>query len=41
LDRLLAKNTGLEDEQALRDDLTALAPAPENAAQESVPGTAA
>lgn len=41
LDRLLANKIGVEDEQALRDDLAALAADPENAAQESAPGTAA
>ena len=41
LDRLLAKKTGLEDEQALQDDLAALASDPEKGAQESAPGTAA
>ena len=42
LDRLTANKTGVEDEQALRDDLAALADAaPENAAQQSAPGTAA
>ncbi len=42
LDRLAANETGVEDEQAVHDDLAALAgAAPENAAQESAPGTAA
>ncbi len=41
LDRLAASKTGVEDEQALRDDLAALAAAPENRAQQSAPGTAA
>ena len=41
LDRLAANKTGVEDEQALQDDLAALAAPPENAAQESAPGTAA
>jgi GTP-binding protein EngB required for normal cell division len=41
LDRLTANKTGVEDEQALREDLAALADAaPENAAQQSAPGTA-
>jgi hypothetical protein len=37
LDRLAANKTGVEDEQALRDDLTALGAAAENAAQENAP----
>jgi GTP-binding protein EngB required for normal cell division len=42
LDRLTANKTGVEDEHALREDLAALADAaPDNAAQQSVPGTAA
>ena len=42
LDRLAANKTGVEDEQAVRDDLTALAAAaPENAAGQSASGTAA
>jgi hypothetical protein len=42
LDRLAANKPGVEDEEALREDLAALAAAAsENAAQESVPGTAA
>ena len=41
LDRLAANKTGVEDEQALGDDLAALAAAAENTAQESAPGTAA
>ena len=41
LDRLVANNTGVEDEQALRGDLAALASDPEKGAQESAPGTAA
>jgi hypothetical protein len=41
LDRLTANKPEAEDEQALRDDLASLAAAPENAAQESAPGTAA
>jgi GTP-binding protein EngB required for normal cell division len=41
LDRLAANKTGVEDERALRDDLAALAAAPENAAQDSAPGSAA
>jgi GTP-binding protein EngB required for normal cell division len=41
LDRLAANKAGVEDEVSLRDDLAALAAAPENAAQESAPGTAA
>jgi hypothetical protein len=42
LDRLAANKPGVEDEEALREDLAALAAAAsENAAQEGVPGTAA
>jgi GTP-binding protein EngB required for normal cell division len=41
LDRLTSNKTDIEDEQALRDDLASLAAAPENAAQQSAPGTAA
>jgi len=41
LDRLAAHKTGVEDEQALRNDLAALAAAPEDAEQENAPGTAA
>jgi GTP-binding protein EngB required for normal cell division len=42
LDRLAANKTGVEDEQALRNDLAALAAtAPEDAEQENAPGTAA
>jgi GTP-binding protein EngB required for normal cell division len=42
LDRLAANKTGVEDEQALRNDLAALAAtAPEDAEQEKAPGTAA
>ncbi len=42
LDRLAGNKTGVEDEQALRDDLAALAAAArEGAGQESAPGTAA
>jgi GTP-binding protein EngB required for normal cell division len=41
LDRLSANKTGVEDEQALREDLAALAAAPESAAERSAPGTAA
>jgi GTP-binding protein EngB required for normal cell division len=42
LDRLTASRTGVEDEHALREDLAALADsAPENAEQQSAPGTAA
>ena len=41
LDRLVASKTGVDDEQALRDDLAALADAPESTAQESTPRTAA
>jgi hypothetical protein len=40
LDRMAANNTGVEDEQTLRDDLASLATSPENAAQQSAPGTA-
>jgi GTP-binding protein EngB required for normal cell division len=41
LGRLLANKTGVEDEQARRDDLAGRAAAPENAAHENAPGTAA
>jgi hypothetical protein len=42
LDRLAANKTGVEDDQALRNDLAALAvTAPEDAEQENAPGTAA
>jgi len=42
LDRLVADKPGVEDEQALREDLVALATAaPDNAEQENAPGTAA
>jgi len=41
LDRLAAHKTGVEDAQALRDDLAALAAAPQDAAPQSAPGTAA
>ena len=41
LDRLAANKPGVENEEALRDNLAALAAAPENAAPESAPGTAA
>jgi hypothetical protein len=42
LDRLVANKPGVEDEQALREDLAALATAaPDNAEQENAPGTAA
>jgi len=42
LDRLAANKTGVADEQALQDDLVALAAAaPERAEQDSAPGTAA
>jgi GTP-binding protein EngB required for normal cell division len=41
LDRLAANKTGVENEQALHDDLAALAAAPENASPQSAPGTAA
>jgi len=41
LDRLVASKTGVDCEQALRDDLAALADAPESAAQESTPRTGA
>ena len=42
LDRLVANKPGVEDEQALREDLDALATAaPDNAEQENAPGTAA
>ncbi len=41
LDRLMPNKTGVEDEQVLRDDLGAPAGAPENAARQSAPGTAA
>jgi hypothetical protein len=42
LDRLVAKRPGVEDEQALRNDLAALAAAaPEGTERESPPGTAA
>ncbi len=42
LDRLAANKNGVEDEQALQDDLVALgAAAPGRAEQDSAPGTAA
>ena len=42
LDRLAANKTGVEDEQALRDDLVALAAAaPETRSRTDAPGTAA
>jgi GTP-binding protein EngB required for normal cell division len=41
LDRLTADKPEAEDEQALQKDLASLAAAPENAAQQSAPGTAA
>ena len=41
LDRLAANASVAEDEQAIRDDLAALAAAPENAVQQRVPSTAA
>lgn len=42
LDRLAANKTGVADEQALQDDLVAIAAAaPEGAEQDSAPGTAA
>jgi GTP-binding protein EngB required for normal cell division len=40
LDRLVTNQTGIEDEQALRDDLATLAATPEKTVQQAAPGTA-